>query len=111
MATATPPPPHFKANTLQQALRHPAVPSAPLIPPARCAQINLLPIPCMPEATVLSLQSLSLTSASCGQPGAGLAGGEELVVYLEVYLLGTTSPGVASSLKGPHPGAGRWLLF
>lgn len=77
---------------LQQAFHHVAVPSVPLIPPARCTQNNLLlqsqsaslPIPCVLETTILSLQSLSLTSASCGQPGAGLARGEELMVYLEL---------------------------
>ena len=80
----------FNATALQQALHHVAVPSVPLIAPARHARINLLlqsqsaslPIPCTPETTILSLQSLSLTSASCRQPRAGLAE-EELMVYLE----------------------------
>lgn len=81
----------FKATTLQPALCHVAVTSVPLMPPATGEQIILLlrsqsaivPILHMSETAFLSLLSLSLTSAPCRQPGAGLAGGEELMAYLQ----------------------------
>lgn len=55
-------------TTLQQTLYHVALPSVPLITPARHIQINLqsqsvtLPVLCLLETDILSLQSFSLAS-------------------------------------------------